>query len=101
MNQLPRHLFAKPPKKSVCQDSAKIIEPKLDDTQCSFCHGSSSTEQSSTLQQIFEKSLQHVKDLYAHVLSTSEKYMAGFLVKSFGGGLWEYGVAGHLLLAVK
>jgi len=34
MSQLPRHLFAKPPRKNVCQDAAKIIEPKLDDTQC-------------------------------------------------------------------
>jgi len=36
MNQLPRHLFAKPPRKSVCQDAAEIIAPKLDDTQCVF-----------------------------------------------------------------
>jgi len=32
MSQLPRHLFTKPPRKSICQDAAKIIEPKLDDT---------------------------------------------------------------------
>jgi len=38
---------------------------------------------------------------YTHVLPTSGKYMAGFLVKSFGGGLWEYGVDGCLLLAVR
>ena len=100
MNQLPRHLFAKPPRKSVCQDAAEITETKLDDTQFGFCRGRSTTEQSSTLQQIFEKSLEHAKDLYTHVLSTSEKYMAGFLVKRFGV-LWEYDVAGRLLLAVK
>jgi len=90
MNQLPRHLCAKPPRKSVWQDSAKIIEPSLDDTQCGFCRGRSTTEQSSTLQQIFEKSWEHAKDLYTHVLLTLGKYMAGFLVKSFGGfvGVW-------------
>jgi len=37
---------------------------------------------------------------YTHALSTSGKYMAGFLVKIFGV-LWEYGVDGCLLLAVK
>jgi len=63
MNQLLGHLFAKPPRKSVCQDSAKIIEPKLDDTQCGFCRGHRITEQISTLQQIFEKSWEHAKDL--------------------------------------
>jgi len=63
MNQLPRHLFAKPPRKCVCQDG-KIIEPKLDDIQCVFCRGRSTTEQISTLQQNFEKSWEHAKDLY-------------------------------------
>ena len=36
MNQLPRHLFALFPRKSVCQDATKIIEPKLDDTPRAF-----------------------------------------------------------------
>jgi len=85
MNQLPRHLFAKLPRKSACQDG-KIIEPKLDDTQCGFCRGRSTTEQISTLQQIFEKSWEHANDLYTtHVLSTSGKHTTGLLVKSFGG----------------
>jgi len=37
---------------------------------------------------------------YSHILSTTEKYMAGFLVKSFGGvvGVWCWRC---LLLAVK
>jgi len=30
MNQPPRHLFAKPPRKSVWQNVGKILEPKLD-----------------------------------------------------------------------
>ena len=45
MNQPPRHLFSKPPNGSACQDAAKIIEPKLDDTQCGFRRGRSTTEQ--------------------------------------------------------
>ena len=36
-----------------CQE---MIEPKLDDTQCSFCPGRSTTDEIFTLQQIFEKS---------------------------------------------
>ena len=44
MNQLPWHLFAKPPRKSVYQDAAKIIEPKLDDTHYDFRRGRSTTE---------------------------------------------------------
>jgi len=61
--QLPRHLFAQSPRKSVCQDVAKIIEPKLDNTQCGFRRGRSTIDQSLTLQQIFEKSWEHPKDL--------------------------------------
>ena len=53
MNQLPRHVFAKSPKTCACQDR-KIIEPKLDNTQCGFCQGRSTAEQISTLQQIWE-----------------------------------------------
>jgi len=102
MNQLTRHLFAKPARRSVCRDAAKIIEPMLDDTQCDFCRGRSTTERISTLQQIFKKSWEHAKDLYTHVLSTSGKYMAGFLVKSFGGVVGvQYGVDGWPLLTIK
>jgi len=56
MIQILWHHFAKPPRKSACQDAAKIIEAKMDDTQCGFCRGRSTTEQISTLQEIFEKS---------------------------------------------
>jgi len=56
MNQPPRHLFALFPRKSVCQDATKIIESKLDDTQCGFCLGCSTKEKFSTLQQIFKNS---------------------------------------------
>jgi len=42
----------------------EIIEPKLDDTQCGFRRGRSTTYQNSTIQQIFEKSWEHAKDVY-------------------------------------
>jgi len=41
------------------------------------------TEEISTLQQIFKKSWEHVKDLRTCFVDL-EKYMALFLVKSFG-----------------
>jgi len=89
MNQLPRHLFAKPPRKSVCQDAAKTVEPKLDDTQCGFRRGRSTTEQ-FPLSSKFSRNPGSMPKTSTHALSTWGKYMAGFLVKSFGGvvGVW-------------
>jgi len=100
MNQLPRHLFAKPPKKSVCYDAAKIIEPKLDYTQCGFCRGCSTTEEISTLQQIFKKSWEHAKDLYTCFVDLGKVY-GRVPREKLWVMLWEYGVEGCLLLAVK
>ena len=39
--------LCKPPRKSVRQDVAKIVVPKLDDTQCGFFRGYSGAEQVS------------------------------------------------------
>jgi len=44
MNQLPRHLFALFPWKSVRQDATKTAEPKLGDTQGGFRRGRSTKE---------------------------------------------------------
>jgi len=74
MNQLPGHLFAKPPRKSVCHNAAKIMEPKLDDTQCGFCRGRSATEEISTLQQVFKKSWEPAKDLYTCFVHLGKVY---------------------------
>ena len=74
MNQIPRHLFAKPPRKSACQGATKIIEPKLDDIQCGFRRGRSTTEQIFTLQQIFEKSWEHAKDVYTCFVDLGKVY---------------------------
>jgi len=99
MNQQPQHLFVKPPRKCVCQDG-KIIEPKLDDTQCGFCRGRSTTEQISTLQQNFEKYWEHGKDLYACFFDLGKVYDRVPHEKLWGA-LREDGVDGCLLLAVK
>jgi len=53
---------------------------RTDDIPCGFHCCCSTTERISTLQQIFEKSWQHVEDVWpTHVLSTSGNYMEGFL----------------------
>jgi len=99
MNQLPRHLFGLFPRKRVYQDATKIIEPKLDDTQCGFCRGRS-TKKISTLQQIFKNSWDDAKDLYTCFVDLGKVY-ARVLREKLWGVLREYGVDGCLLLAVK
>jgi len=49
-------------------------EPKLDDTQCDFCRGRSTTEQISTLQNIFEKAWEHAKDVYTFFVDLGKIY---------------------------
>jgi len=75
MNQLPQLPYAKSPRKSGCQEAAKIIEPKLDDTQCGFRCGRSTTEQISTLQQNFKKCWEHAKDLYTCFVDLGKVYI--------------------------
>ena len=74
-DQLPRHLFAKPPRKSACQDGLILS---------AIFVAAVALQNKFPLQQIFEKSWEHANDL-RRFLSTSGKYMAGFFVKSFGG----------------
>ena len=62
----------------------KIIGSKLDDTQCGFRRGRRTTEQISTLQQIFKKSLEHAKHVDTCFVDLG-MCTTGFLVKSFGG----------------
>ena len=100
MNQLLRHLFAQSPRKSVCQDGAKIIEPKQDDTQCCFRRDRSTTEKISTLQQIFEKSEEHTKDAKTFFVDLGKVYDRVTREKLLEV-LWKYSVDRCLLLAVK
>ena len=57
----------------------------------------------STLQKIFEKSWEHAKDLYRCFVDLGTVYglCCRVLRKKLCGVLWEYGVDGYLLLAVK
>jgi len=67
---------------------------RKDDTQCGFRPARSTTEQVSTLQQIFEKSWEYAK----HDLEKSYDRVPR---EKLWGVLREYGVDGRLLLAVK
>jgi len=62
-----------------------------DDTQCGFCHDRSTTEQISTLQQIFEKSWEHAKDAYTCFVDLGKVY-GGVPREKLWGVLWEVGV---------
>jgi len=67
-----------------CQDATKIIEPKLDDTPCSFCRGHS-TKEKILLSSKFLRIPGKMPKIYTYALSISGKCMARFLVKIFGG----------------
>ena len=58
---LPDKIYAKCRKRK-CRE---IVESKLEDGQCGFSPGRSTTDQIFTLKQIFEKSWEYAKDLYA------------------------------------
>ena len=67
-----------------CQDATKIIEPKLDDTPCSFCRDHS-TKEKILLSSKFLRIPGKMPKIYTYALSISGKCMARFLVKIFGG----------------
>jgi len=79
MNQLPGHLIGKPPTKSVCQAAAETIEPKLGDFVAAVA-----LQKKFIPSNKFSRNPGSLPKTYTHVLSTSGKYMAGFLLKSFG-----------------
>ena len=76
------------------------MESKLEDGQCSFCPERNTTDQIFTLQQIFEKSREYGKDLFACFVDLEKAYDRVPRDK-----LWkvlqEYGVDGQLLRAIK
>ena len=78
----------------------EIVESKLEDGQCSFCPGRSTTDQIFTLKQIFEKSWEYGKDLFACFVNLKKAYD-----RVPRDNLWkilqEYGVNGQLLRAIK
>ena len=76
------------------------MESKLEDGQCGFRPGRSTTDQIFTLKQIFEKSWEYGKDLFACFVDLEKAYDRVPRDK-----LWkvlqEYGVDGQLLRAIK
>ena len=71
-------------KESVCYDAAKIIEAKLDNTQCGFCRGRSTTEEISTLQQIFQEILGTCQSLIHTFCRPRENIWPGSPWKAWG-----------------
>ena len=78
----------------------EIVESKLEDGQCGFRPGRSATDQIFTLKQIFEKSWEYGKDLFACFVDLEKPYDRVPQDK-----LWkflqDYGVDGQLLRAIK
>ena len=93
---LPGKLYAK----CLEERCREIIEPELDDTQCGFRPGGSTTEQIFTLQQIFEKSLEYAEHVYTCFVDLEKAYDR-VLRKMLWGLLREYGVDCILLLTAK
>ena len=78
----------------------EIVESKLEDGQCGFRPGHSTTDQIFNLKQIFEKSWEYGKDLFACFVDLKKAYDRVPRDK-----LWkvlqEYGVNAQLLRAIK
>ena len=76
------------------------MESKLEDGQRGFRPGQSTTDQIFTLRQIFEKSWEYAKDVFACFIDLEKAYNLISRDK-----LWrvvqEYGIHGHLLMAIK
>ena len=93
---LPEKLYAK----CLERKCREIVESKLEDGQCGFPPGCSTTNQIFTLKQIFEKSWEYGKDLFGCFIDLEKAYDQVPRDK-----LWkvlqEYGVDGQLLRAIK
>ena len=80
--------------------SREIVEEQLKDSQCGFRPRRSTTDQLFTLKQVFEKSLEYAKDVYACSVNLEKAYDRVPRDK-----LWkvlqEYGIDGHLSAAIK
>ena len=78
----------------------RIVKSKLEDGQCGFRPGRSTTDEIFFLIQIFEKSWEYAKDVIACFVGLEKAYNRAPRNK-----LWrvlqEYGIDRHLLMAIK
>jgi len=103
-HQLLGHFSPYHPWRSICQvpwkRSLEIIEPKVDDTQCCFHAGSSTTDKIFTLQQILHKSWECTKGIHRCFVDLKKTYDR-VPCENFWGVLQEHSVGSHLLLTIK
>ena len=78
----------------------EIVEPQLEDAQCGFRPGRCTTDQIFSLQQVFEKSWEYAKEVYACFVDLEKAYDRVPRDKLWSV-LQEYGVDGQLLAAIK
>ena len=93
---LPGKVFAK----CLERRCREIVEPQLDDGQCGFRPGRSTTDQIFTLKQVFEKSWEYAKDVYACFVDLEKAYDR-IPRNQLWSVLLDYGVDGQLLQAIK
>jgi len=94
LSSLTTNVYAKCLEEKWCE----IVEPELDDTQCSFRPGSSIRDQIFTLEHNFGKSCEHVKNVctcFADLMKANDRVLETIFVIAA-----EYGVDVCLFLAV-
>ena len=78
----------------------EIVQSKLENGQCDFRPGRSTTDQIFTLKQIFEKAGDYAKDVFACFVDLKKTY-SRVLRDKLWRVLQEYNIDEHLLMAVK
>ena len=76
------------------------MKSKLEDGQCGFRPGRSTTDKIFIMRQIFDKSWEYAKDVFAYCVDLEMAYERVPRDK-FWRVLQEYGIDGHLLMAIK